>query len=133
MKVLVCGKDAAIVESVEAAVYDAGALPLGPVGNALAALGLADQERPPLAVVDLSAIDDDTGLWLAERLAERGLDLICLNAGASLTRLTLRYPDIVTECTDPAALADRIGALRGRRTRRPSTLPGLGVGLRPAV
>lgn len=123
MKVLVCGTNAAVAEIAEAAVYDAGALPIGPVGNALAALGLADQERPHLAIVDLSSVDGGTDLWLAEKLAERGIELVCLTEDALPARLALRYPDIVAETASRHALAERIAILRqerrGSRASRP--------------
>lgn len=78
MKVLICGSHAEAVLSKEA-VYDAGCRPVGPTANSLRALGLADQDRPYAALVDLDGIDDGNAIWLAEKLAERGIHLICLS------------------------------------------------------
>lgn len=127
MKVLVCGNDTETTVLAEAAVYDAGCMPVGPVGNALRALGLADQERPAAALIDLSAIDDDNGSWLAEKLAERGIELICLSDGnAARKSRAIRSRASVRKPADREALIERLeGLMDGGRRRVTAEAPRL--------
>jgi hypothetical protein len=123
MKVLVCGNDSETAAVAEAAVYDAGCMPVGPVGNALRALGLADQECPAAALIDLSAVDDGNGLWLAEKLAERGIDIVCISdRRAGSHGLAIRRHVSVCKPTDREALIDCLESLRcdGAARRRPA-------------
>lgn len=110
MKVLVCGNDSRAAALAEAAVYDAGCVPVGPVGDALRALGLADEEMPAVAIIDLAALDDGTGPWLAEKLDERAVDIICISDGERDRRLACRAHGSVRRPPERAALAECIEA-----------------------
>lgn len=120
MKVLVCGNDSRAAAIAEAAVYDAGFTPIGPVGNALRALGLADQELPAVAIIDLSAIDGGTGAWLAEKLGERAVDIICISDGSLDRRLAARHHTAVGRPAERGALVECVQAC----ARRLRTSPG---------
>lgn len=114
MKVLICGShaEAALVE----AAYDAGCQPIGPASNALRALGLADQERPAVALVDLDDIDDGNAVWLAEKLAERDIDLICLSGKRDVEMgLALYEHTFVSKPAGREAIAQCVAACRNRR------------------
>jgi hypothetical protein len=115
MKVLVCGSqtEAALAEE---AVYDVGCRPIGPVSNPLRALGLADQERPAAALIDLNGIDGGSGVWLAEKLAERDIDLICLSEKRDVeSGLALREHTFVAKPAGREAIAQCVLACRRRR------------------
>ncbi len=119
MKVLVCGNDGRSAEVALAAVYDAGYVPVGPVEDALTALGLADQEMPAVAIVDLSAMAGGTGAWLAEKLAERAVELICLTDGTLERGLSCRPEASMGKPVRQELLARRLEAsLRRRRNAR---------------
>ena len=137
MKVLVCGNDSRAAAIAEAAVYDAGCMPVGPVGNALRALGLADQELPAVAIIDLAAIDGGTGAWLAEKLGERAVDIICISDGTPDRRLASRRHTSVPRPAErgcarrmPAGVraapraTETAGAGRGRRGGRAAQADG---------
>jgi hypothetical protein len=115
MKVLICGShtEAALAKE---AVYDAGCRPVGPATNPLQALGLADQERPAAALVDLNGIEDGNAVWLAEKLAERGIDLICLSEKSEVDRNLAHYEHtFVAKPAGREALAQCLIACRRRR------------------
>lgn len=115
MKVLICGNERETASLFEEAIYDAGCLPVGPATNALAALGLADQERPALAVIDVSSIENDQGNWLAEKLAERGISLICVSEARSVdAALARREHTFIAKPTGRHAIAQCIMARRRR-------------------
>ena len=123
MKVLICGNDSRTAATAEAAVYDAGLMPLGPVGNALRALGLADQEMPPVAIIDLAAIDGGTGTWLAEKLAERAVEIICISGGTVDRRLASRRHTSVPRPAERRALAECLQACTARLRSAPRGAP----------
>jgi hypothetical protein len=115
MKILVCGSHAEAAFAKEA-VYDAGCRPVGPVSNPLRALGLADQEQPMAALIDLDGIDDSSGLWLAEKLAERDIDLICLSENRDVeSGLALREHTFVAKPAAREAIAQCVLACKRRR------------------
>lgn len=115
MKVLICGNERETAKLVQEAIYDAGCRPIGPAESPLAALGLADQEHPALAVLDVSAIEDNQGNWLAEKLSERGVALICISETRAIDAALARQEHtFVAKPTGRQALAQCVIARRRR-------------------
>ncbi len=117
MKVLVCGNDSRTAGIAVAAVHDAGCVPVGPVGNATQALGLADQELPAVAIIDLTAVEGGSWMWLAEELGERAVEIVCISDGALDLRLASRHHTAVPGPADRGALAECLEGLRAARAR----------------